>query len=84
MYTTVMYALTSGCSWRHPPPTFGTSLAAAHRRFTVWAEACPQKEIPALPKAGKASADELEMAHQLIDALTINRQPEDYRDGPRV
>ncbi|MFJ8613591.1 transposase [Streptomyces sp. NPDC093675] len=34
-----VYALTSGCAWRHLPPTFGTSPATAHRRFTVWTEA---------------------------------------------
>ncbi|WP_208868060.1 transposase [Streptomyces wuyuanensis] len=31
-----MYALTSGCAWRHLPQAFGTSPATAHRRFTVW------------------------------------------------
>ncbi|WP_405593505.1 transposase [Streptomyces sp. NBC_01092] len=39
VFTAVVYALTSGCSWRHLPPTFGTSPATAHRRFTVWTEA---------------------------------------------
>jgi transposase len=39
VFTAVLYALTSGCAWRHLPPTFGTSPATAHRRFTVWAEA---------------------------------------------
>ncbi|WP_405525962.1 transposase [Streptomyces avidinii] len=41
VFTAVMYALTSGCAWRHLPPTFGTSPATAHRRFTVWTEARP-------------------------------------------
>ena len=37
VFTAVGYALTSGCAWRHLPPTFGTSPATtAHRRFTVW------------------------------------------------
>ncbi|MFF4689937.1 transposase [Streptomyces sp. NPDC001307] len=35
VFTAVGYALTSGCAWRHLPPTFGTSPATAHRRFTV-------------------------------------------------
>lgn len=39
VFTAVVYALTSGCAWRHLPPTFGTSPATAHRRFTVWTEA---------------------------------------------
>ncbi|MDC0771500.1 transposase [Streptomyces sp. HD] len=33
VFTAVVYALTSGCSWRHLPPTFGTSPATAHPRF---------------------------------------------------
>ncbi|MFF3275572.1 IS5 family transposase [Streptomyces chrestomyceticus] len=36
VFTAVVYVLTSGCAWRHLPPTFGTSSATAHRRFTVW------------------------------------------------
>ncbi|MGR4878026.1 transposase [Streptomyces sp. LARHCF249] len=39
VFTAVVYALTSGCAWRHLPPTFGTSPATAHPRFTVWTEA---------------------------------------------
>ncbi|MEU5013266.1 transposase [Streptomyces sp. NPDC021749] len=39
VFTAVVYALTSGCAWRHLPPTSGTSPAAAHRRFTVRTEA---------------------------------------------
>lgn len=35
-FTAVAYVLTSGCAWQHLPPTFGTSSATAHRRFTVW------------------------------------------------
>jgi transposase len=38
VFTAVVYVLTSGCARRHPPPTFGTSSATAHRRFTVWTE----------------------------------------------
>ncbi|MFD8993914.1 transposase [Streptomyces abikoensis] len=39
VFTAVVYVLTSGRAWRHLPPTFGTSPATAHRRFTVWTEA---------------------------------------------
>ncbi|MGW2371884.1 transposase [Kitasatospora sp. NPDC001683] len=35
VFTAVVYALTSGCAWRHLSPTFGTSPATAYRRFTV-------------------------------------------------
>lgn len=36
VFTAVVYVLTSGCSWRLLPDTFGVSPATAHRRFTVW------------------------------------------------
>ncbi|WP_338674264.1 IS5 family transposase [Streptomyces sp. SCSIO 30461] len=39
VFTAVVYVLTSGCAWRHLPPTFGTSSATAHHRFNVWTEA---------------------------------------------
>lgn len=39
VFTAVVYVLTSGCAWRHLPPTFGTSSATAHRRITIWTDA---------------------------------------------
>jgi transposase len=39
VFTAVVYVLTSGCAWRHLPPTFGTSPATAHRRFAAWTRA---------------------------------------------
>ncbi|WP_374215340.1 transposase [Streptomyces sp. NEAU-Y11] len=39
VFTAVAQTLASGCVGPHLPPTFGTSPAAAHRRFTVWTEA---------------------------------------------
>ncbi|WP_329614430.1 transposase [Streptomyces brevispora] len=38
VFTAVAYVLTSGCARRHLPPTFGTSSATAHRRFTIGTE----------------------------------------------
>ncbi|MFB4193334.1 transposase [Streptomyces carpaticus] len=34
--TAAVYVLTSGCSWRYLPPTFGVSPATAHRRISAW------------------------------------------------
>ncbi|MBZ6255463.1 transposase [Streptomyces olivaceus] len=38
VFTAVVYVLTSGCVWRHLPPTSDASSATALRRFTVWTE----------------------------------------------
>ncbi|MFJ9120183.1 transposase [Streptomyces sp. NPDC102394] len=32
VFTAVVYVPTSGCAWRHLPPTFGMSSAIAHHR----------------------------------------------------
>lgn len=39
VFTAVVYVVTSGCAWRHLPPTFGVSSATAHRRLTAWTKA---------------------------------------------
>ena len=37
--TAIVYVLTSGCAWRHLPPSFGVTVPTAHRRFTTWVAA---------------------------------------------
>ncbi|MDO1486439.1 transposase, partial [Rhodococcus rhodochrous] len=32
VFTAIVYVLTSGCAWRHLPPSFGVSVPTAHRR----------------------------------------------------
>ena len=39
VFAAMMFVLTTGCSWRHLPPTFGVSHQTAHRRFIEWSEA---------------------------------------------
>ena len=38
VFTAIVFVLTSGCAWRHLPPSFGVSVPTAHRRFAAWAE----------------------------------------------
>ncbi|MBP2183832.1 transposase [Amycolatopsis magusensis] len=39
MFTAVVYVLTSGCSWRDLPRSFGVPFQTAHRRFSQWTKA---------------------------------------------
>lgn len=39
VFTAVVFVLTSGCAWRHLPPSFGVTVPTAHRRFTEWSKA---------------------------------------------
>lgn len=36
VFTAIVFVLTSGCAWRHLPPSFGVKVPTAHRRFTEW------------------------------------------------
>nr|WP_198286055.1 IS5 family transposase [Saccharomonospora marina] len=38
VFTAIVFVLTSGCAWRHLPPSFGVSVPTAHRTFTKWTE----------------------------------------------
>jgi transposase len=39
VFTAIVFGLTSGCAWRHLPPSFGVTVPTAHRRFTEWSQA---------------------------------------------
>ena len=39
VFAAIVFVLTTGCAWRHLPPTFGVSHQTAHRRFGEWSEA---------------------------------------------
>src|ERR1044071_9062056 len=39
VFTAIVFVLTSGCAWRHLPPSFGVSVPTAHRRFIEWTQA---------------------------------------------
>lgn len=36
VFTAIVFVLTSGCAWRHLPPSFGVRVPTAHRTFTEW------------------------------------------------
>jgi transposase len=39
VFTAIVYVLSSGCSWRDLPPSFGVPFQTAHRRFSQWTKA---------------------------------------------
>ncbi|GLZ42826.1 hypothetical protein Acsp05_64500 [Actinokineospora sp. NBRC 105648] len=39
VFTAIVFVLTSGCAWRHLPPSFGVTVPTAHRWFSTWTEA---------------------------------------------
>lgn len=71
VFTAIVYVLTSGCSWRDLPPSFGVTVPTAHRRFEQWTDAdlWPQLYQAVLDELG--SQGEIEWARAVVDAATV-------------
>ncbi len=71
VFTAVVFVLTSGCAWRHLPPSFGVSVPTAHRRFMVWADSgvfdALHREI--LDRLG--AAGDLDWSAAILDAASV-------------
>ncbi|MEU6019589.1 transposase [Streptomyces sp. NPDC047515] len=71
VFMAVVYVLTSGCAWRHLPPTFGTSPATAHRRFTVWTEAGLWRRLHRAVLDGLGARGEVDWTSAIVDAASV-------------
>ncbi len=79
VFTAVVYVLTSGCAWRHLPPTFGTSSATAHRRFTMWTEAGLWRRLHRAVLDELGARGEVDWTSAIIDAASVRAK----RGAPR-
>ncbi|MGW7325433.1 transposase [Streptomyces sp. NPDC054845] len=71
VFTAAVYALTSGCAWRHLPPTFGTSPATAPRRFTVWTEAGLWRRLHREVLDGLGARGGVDWTSAIVDAASV-------------
>lgn len=71
VFTAVVFVLTSGCAWRHLPPSFGVSTPTAHRRFTAWTRAglWPRLHRRVLDKLG--GRGEIDWSSAILDAASV-------------
>nr|WP_212732811.1 IS5 family transposase [Streptomyces sp. TP-A0874] len=71
VFTAVVYVLVSGCAWRHLPPTFGTSPATAHRRFTAWTKAGLWRRLHRAVLDELGARGEIDWTSAIIDAAYV-------------
>jgi transposase len=71
VFTAVVYVLTSGCAWRHLPPTFGASPATAHRRFTAWTRAGLWRRLHRAVLDELGIRGELDWTSVIVDAASV-------------
>ncbi|WP_181007367.1 IS5 family transposase [Streptomyces sp. SM1] len=82
VFTAVVYVLTSGCAWRHLPPTFGTSSATAHRRFTIWTEVGLWRRLHRAVLDELGVRGELDWTSAIVDAASILAKKGGSPTGP--
>ncbi|MFB7168887.1 IS5 family transposase [Streptomyces sp. NPDC056242] len=82
VFTAVVYALTIGCAWRHLPPTFATSPATAHRRFTVWTEAGLWRRSHRAVLDELGARGEVDWTSAIIDAASVRTKRGGSPTGP--
>jgi len=71
VFTAVVYVLTSGCAWRHLPPSFGVSPPTAHRRFQAWTRAglWPRLHRAVLDRHGQAG--DVDWTSAIVDSASV-------------
>ena len=77
VFTAIVFVLTSGCAWRHLPPSFGVSVPTAHRRFTAWTEAglWPKLHRAVLDRLG--AAGDIDWSAAILDAAAVRAKKGD-------
>jgi transposase len=77
VFGAIVFVLTTGCAWRHLPPTFGVSHQTAHRRFTEWSEAGLWAKLhrAVLDRLGAAGA--IDWSRAIIDAASMRAKKGD-------
>ncbi|MFD8641049.1 transposase [Streptomyces zaomyceticus] len=74
VFTAVVYVLTSGCSWRLLPDTFGVSSATAHRRFTVWSNSGLWQALDRAAAEQLGRGSEAGWVAAIVDAAHLRRR----------
>ena len=71
VFTAIVFVLTSGCSWRQLPPSFGVSVPTAHRRFQEWTQAGVWRRLHRAVLDELGLAGELDWGRAIVDGASV-------------
>ena len=71
VFTAIVYVLTSGCSWRLLPGSFGVDYRTAHRRFGQWTQAGLWRRIHVAVLDELGSRGEIDWSRAILDAASV-------------
>lgn len=78
VFTAIVFVLTSGCAWRHLPPSFGVSHQTAHRRFAAWTKAGLWRRLHRAVLDRLGAAGELDWSSAILDAASVRAKRGDH------
>ncbi|MDX5965275.1 MULTISPECIES: IS5 family transposase [Rhodococcus] len=82
VFTAIVYVLTSGCAWRHLPPSFGVTVPTAHRRFSAWVRDGVFEKLHREVLDRLGSAGELDWTAAILDAASVRAKKGGSLTGP--
>jgi transposase len=68
VFLAIVFVLTSGCSWRRLPPTFGVKVPTVHRRFSQWTAAGLWQLLQRSVASRGGGHNEVRWAQALVEA----------------
>jgi transposase len=68
---------TTGCAWRHLPPTFGVSHQTAHRRFNEWSEAALWAKLHRTVLNRLGAAGEIDWSRAIVDGASLRAKKQE-------
>lgn len=71
VFTAIVFVLTSGCAWRHLPPSFRVSVPTVHRRFMMWADAGVFDRLHREVLDRLGAVGELDWSSAILDAASV-------------
>ncbi len=77
VFAAIVFVLTTGCAWRHLPPTFGVSYQTAHRRFTEWSDAGLWVKLHRAVLDRLGAAGEIDWSRAIVDAASLRARKGD-------
>jgi transposase len=78
VFAAIVFVLTTGCAWRHLPPTFGVSHQTAHRRFTEWSQAALWAKLHRAVLDRLGAAGEVDWSRVIVDAASLRAKKGDH------
>jgi transposase len=71
VFCAIVFVLTTGCAWRHLPPSFGVSHQTAHRRFTEWSEAGLWAKLHRAVLDRLGEAGDIDWSRAIVDGASL-------------